>query len=212
MRITLLITLLLTSCATRNSQLQTHNSESIARISVLGEQDAKGITKAVYERLKKEYGFVPNSVKLFAQSPVPFQASSIFPKITTEKDGWDIDPKTRQMIALTISACNNCKYEIDTYEALLTANRVSKETINAIKNNITDGKLSEKEVTILAYAYKVNSSQKNITDADIDTLRKAGLSDRQILEITFVAAWTKANNAIFEALDLKPDKTPPPQK
>ncbi len=56
---------------------------------------------------------------------------------------------------------------------------------------------------MLAYAVKLTTTPADINDADVDALRHAGFSDRDILDITEVVGYYAYANRIADGLGIK---------
>lgn len=81
----------------------------MAWIKIIGEQEADGKLKDQYEKLKAPWGGVDNILKIHSLNPKTLSGHYEFYRsvMTGSKDL----PKTkREMIALTVSALNQCVY------------------------------------------------------------------------------------------------------
>ena len=77
------------------------------------------------------------------------------------------------------------------------------ELVAAVEHDWTTAPLSAKRTAMLAYAVKLTETPAAATDADVDALRDAGFSDRDILDITEVVAYYAYANRIADGLGLQ---------
>lgn len=71
-----------------------------------------------------------------------------------------------------------------------------------------DGAFDESEQAIIAYAQRLSSDPAAMTDADAQSLRDAGFSDRQIVDITLAAAVRNYFSRVLLALAVPLDEMP----
>jgi alkylhydroperoxidase/carboxymuconolactone decarboxylase family protein YurZ len=83
----------------------------MASIKMIGEDEATGKTKAIYEDIKGTLGidFVPNMYKVMASKPDYLEAN--WTKIkTVMKGSGRLDSLTKEIIAVAVSAVMGCDY------------------------------------------------------------------------------------------------------
>lgn len=73
----------------------------------------------------------------------------------------------------------------------------------AIERDWTTAALSAKRVAMLAFAVKLTATPSAVNDADIEILRAAGFSDRDILDIVEVVGYYAYANRIADGLGLE---------
>jgi len=77
------------------------------------------------------------------------------------------------------------------------------ELVAAVEHDWTTAGLSPKRTAMLGYAVKLTETPAATTDADVDALREAGFSDRDILDITEVVGYYAYANRIADGLGLQ---------
>jgi len=70
----------------------------------------------------------------------------------------------------------------------------------AVQSDFRKAGLPDKDVAMLSYAEKVAQDASGISQADIDALRAAGFSDRQISDIALCAAFRCFVSRFFDAV------------
>ena len=73
----------------------------------------------------------------------------------------------------------------------------------AIESDWTTAALSAKRTAMLRFAVKLTETPAATSDADIEALREAGFSDRDILDIVEVVSYYAYANRIADGLGLQ---------
>ncbi|MEM7082163.1 MAG: peroxidase-related enzyme [Pseudomonadota bacterium] len=107
-----------------------------------------------------------------------------------------LEPAEREMVALVVSASNNCAYSVSHVADALA----SYEKDNTRMQQIVTGRqfleLSDRQATMLRYATKLTQQPDKMGQDDVQGLRDAGLDDREILEVNMLAAYFNFSNRI----------------
>ena len=92
------------------------NKEKVAFVKVVGESEATGKVKEIYEDIKKTLGidFVPNMYKAMANRPEYLDTTWKKVQAIMTKKG-KLDSKTKDIFALTVSVMSGCDYCIGVY-------------------------------------------------------------------------------------------------
>lgn len=179
----------------------------MAYIKTITESDAEGELAAMYRRYAKPDGTVDNVLKAHALNPDSLSAHLAL--YTQAVQG--ASPLTRaerEMIAVVVSRSNGCTY-CTTHHArnlrlLLPDDRAD------VASMLGDGvptKLTDRELAIVGHARRLTQSPASITHDDIDDLRHHGLNDREILDLTQVAAYFAYVNRIVLGLGVDLEDT-----
>ena len=83
----------------------------MASVKLIPEDEATGKVKTVYEEIKEGLGtdFVPNLYKAMASNPGYLEANWRRDKAVMSESN-RLDPLTKEIIAVAVSAVNNCDY------------------------------------------------------------------------------------------------------
>lgn len=90
-----------------------------------GTGDAKAA--AIQEKLKKNFGFLPEVFQAMGRNGDFLEAAL---KVA-EVSGKGLDPKTKELIIIAVSAVNGCKYCVDAHRAAALHVGVTDEEITA---------------------------------------------------------------------------------
>lgn len=87
----------------------------MATVTYVEEASATDRVKEIYVDIKKTFGtpFVPNLFKAMANHPAYLETT--WARFKTIMGPGKLDPKTKQVIALAVSATNNCEYCINAH-------------------------------------------------------------------------------------------------
>jgi len=114
-------------------------------------------------------------------------------------------PRTlKESIAVVVSEANSCRYCSQAHGAVLRLLGFSEDQLADLREGYE--KFPERERAALDFALKINDAASETTDADHEILRDCGYDDRQIVEITSVAAAFNWANIIADALGTEPEQ------
>ena len=109
-----------------------------ATVRLADEQGASGKVRQIFDDIKKTKGldFVPNFWRALASSPEHLEMiwSRLKQLMHPEESGRKskLDAKTREIIALAVSATNGCSYCVNSHTAALRKVGVDSETLGEI--------------------------------------------------------------------------------
>lgn len=83
---------------------------------------------------------------------------------------------------------------------VLDAELMDEEQLARLGVDYRDAGLTDAEVALMAYAEKLSTDARSMTDADSRTLRDHGYTDRQIVDITLAAAARNLLSRTLQAL------------
>jgi uncharacterized peroxidase-related enzyme len=90
--------------------------------------------------------------------------------------------------------------------ALLRKNFFSAEELSAIVNDFRNAGLPAEEVAIMSFAQKVILQAHLVNEADLDELRKYGLSEDEILDVIQASAARSFFSKALDAIGAIPDE------
>jgi uncharacterized peroxidase-related enzyme len=154
----------------------------MSRIAIPALDDAPAATQPILDGVNKLLGFVPNLHRLMSQSPATLT-------------GWlglqsplskTLDVKTRDGIALAVSQANECDYCLSAHSYV--AGTFAKLPAEEITLN-RQGKSSDpKRAAAVHFAKRVIETKGKVSDAELATVRAAGFTDAQVIEIVALSA------------------------
>ena len=160
----------------------------MARIPVVEPEDATGELKDVYARIVAARGRIGNVWKVESLNPGVMGAHlDLYMAIMYGKSG--LTRRQREMIAMTVSGGNGCHYCTTHHAEALSAHLKDAALLHAIKTDYATAPIDRKERAMLDYAVKLAKTPATINDADVQKLRDAGLTDRDILDATLITSY-----------------------
>lgn len=148
--------------------------------------------------VKAKLGKAPNLYLLTSNSPAALEGLL---SLSGALSNGALDAATRERIALAIANVNGCDYCNSAHTFL--AKNVAKLSDDEIAKNREGRSGDSKADAAVILARKVAVARGEVTDADVDAARKAGLSDAELVEIVAHVAlntYTNYLNEVFKTV------------
>jgi AhpD family alkylhydroperoxidase len=127
----------------------------MAMVKYVEEQDAKDQVRKVYDDIKQVFGlkFVPNLFKAMAHHPAYLETT--WARVKAVMGPGKLDRKTKEIIAVAVSATNGCEYCVNAHTAALKAMGLGDAELTEIMavvdlfngfNRFLDGMLVESDL------------------------------------------------------------------
>jgi uncharacterized peroxidase-related enzyme len=149
----------------------------MSRINLVTKDSANADQSALLDAIQAKLGMVPNFLKVLANSPDALRA---FLGLHAIAETGSLDPQTRERIAVSIAQGNACEYCLSAHTAI---GRKAGLTNDELEANRAGGSLDARAAAAVAFAQALNSHVGDVTQAEIDAVRKAGYGDAEIVEI-----------------------------
>lgn len=114
----------------------------------------------------------------------------------------------KEFILLVVSAENNNTYFPALHCQTLQFLGVKPEQAQQLVIDHRQANIAEGDVVLLDCARKLASQPHSFTEGDVESLRKAGFNDEQILEAVLMVGLTEFLNAVQSGLGTEPDFKP----
>ena len=160
----------------------------MSRLPTIRPELATGQAKQLLQGVQKKLGFAPNVMRTMANSPAVLQAYLNFSQALGKGT---LSPKLREQIALVVAQDNQCEYCLAAHTAIGRTIGLSEE---AIRDSRKGESPDTKDAAILEFASTLVVNRGWVTDAELGTLRKAGVTDAEIAEIIANVALTIFTN------------------
>jgi AhpD family alkylhydroperoxidase len=118
----------------------------------------------------------------------------------------DLDPKLRELVINAISVHLDCPYEWSHHGKWALDVGATPEELEALKAR-EYSRLGPRERACVEYALKVDAN--DVSDADVEALRAAGLDERTIVELTLTASFYGMTARFLNAMDVELDEGNP---
>lgn len=138
---------------------------------------------------EKAFGFLPNLLGVFAESPATLKAYLTLGELVGQTAFTDTE---RQVVILAISRFNECHYCVAAHSAIAGMQKVPADVVDAIRNDevIANDKLQ----TLRAFATAVVEKRGWVSEADVTAFLEAGYDKAAILEVILALSFKVLSN------------------
>jgi uncharacterized peroxidase-related enzyme len=162
-------------------------------ITTIPYDDASGVLKALYDRIKGPDHNIDNIMLAHSLRPHSMQGHMTLYKYVLHHPRNVLPKSYLETIGVYVSMLNRCPYCVEHHFAGLS--RLLGDEVRAaeIRQALEDGNPAAtfigRELAGLQYAERLTVAAGDLSIADIDALRDAGFDDGEILEINQVTAY-----------------------
>lgn len=148
----------------------------MAQITPIQENEATGRTAELYGAVRAKLGRVPNMVKTMAVSTPVLEG---YLGLSAAASG-TLDARERELISLAVAEVNGCEYCAAAHTAISKMVGLEEEAILAAR---TGSGAAPRDQAVAALARAIAKERGQITDAQLEEAREAGVTDDEIAEI-----------------------------
>jgi uncharacterized peroxidase-related enzyme len=154
------------------------NLKEMVRLKALSPEQATGKTKELFNAIQSKFGVIPNMMRTMGNSPAFLEGYLNF---SNALSGGTLGAKTSALIALAVSETNACHYCLAAHSYVgATFGNLDEETmLSARLGNSKNAKTD----AILKFAMTLVNNRGHISDADLETLKSAGVTESETAEI-----------------------------
>lgn len=160
--------------------------------------------KKLWAKAEANMGFVPNVFRAQSLNGEQFLAWWNYFNLLVNREGF-LSNAERELLAVVVSGLNRCVYCAVSHGAALREFDGDAAKADAVAVNWRQADLTGREQVLCAYAEKLTRHPDQMTEADLEPLRAAGLSDEAILEAVQVIAMFNMTNRVSSALGFVPN-------
>ena len=170
----------------------------MAWTKIIGQDEADGDLKGIYEQMKAKSAIVQaEAVAVYTQEPNLFRWLSEGLQLPGSGYGVTaIDRMLVNLIVVAVSAINECGNCVTAHTQVLRQLVKDDSLVDQVIEDYTGAGLDSKTMAALDYAAKVTRSPSSVEESDISCLREAGYSDQEIVDIAHVTAWFNYVNRV----------------
>jgi uncharacterized peroxidase-related enzyme len=171
----------------------------MARVQVVNPQTAAGEAKSLLDAVQAQLGATPNFIRVLANSA---QALEGFLGLYGALGRATVDQPTQERIALAVAEGNACQYCVSAHTAIGRGAGLSNEEMALNRRGFSG---DAKAAATVSFAKALNSNLGELTTAEFDAARNAGLSDGEIVEVIAVVALNLFTNILGKATRVEID-------
>jgi uncharacterized peroxidase-related enzyme len=150
----------------------------MARLKALSPDEATGKTKELFTAIEGKLGMVPNMMRTMGNSSAVLEG---YLNLSGALSNGSLGAKTGELIALAVAESNSCNYCLSAH-TYIGANLVHIDS-DTLQNARSGQAADAKTKAILHFAKKVVDKNGLVNDADVESIKSAGLSDGEICEV-----------------------------
>jgi len=158
-------------------------------------EDAPQNARPLLEQVKAQLGSVPNLFRITATSP---DALKGYLDLSGALTKGALDAQTRERIALAVAQINGCSYCLSAHSYI--GKHMAKLSDAEIAANRKGGSTDPKADAAVRFAVELVNARGSVSAADVSTVKLAGYSDAEIVEIVTHVALNTLTNYLNEAL------------
>ncbi len=165
-------------------------------IDTIDEEAAQGELADVYQKLISTRGKASNIMRAQSLNPEAMDAHlDLYLAVMFDDSG--LSREERELIAVAVSAANDCSYCITHHANALSAYWGDDEKVARFAANpaLFDG-LDDRQRLLADYALQLTAQPSALTEAVVEELRAAGLDDDEILCANLVVGYFNFVNRI----------------
>ena len=171
-------------------------------IEIVPYEKSTGRLRAVYNRVKGPGGAIDNILQIHSLRPHTLQGHMSLYKSVLHHTANRLPAWLLETVGIYVSMLNKCSYCVDHHLAglrrLLADDARSDDIQRALEQGDLTGSFNASEQAVLAYARRLTEAPANVSKADAQALRAAGLTDGELLEVNQVVSYfAYANRTIL---------------
>jgi uncharacterized peroxidase-related enzyme len=171
----------------------------MSRIPIVDPATATGDARRLLHAVQSQLGVTPNFIRVLATSPKALEG---FLGLYSAVGAFTLDKAMQERIALAVAEANGCRYCVSAHTAIGRHAGLSNDEM--LRNRV--GRAGNiKAEAVLAFALATNENIGEVTSADFDAAREAGISDAEVIEIIAVVALNVFTNLLNKATDVEID-------
>jgi uncharacterized peroxidase-related enzyme len=152
--------------------------KKMTRLKALNPEEATGKTKELFNAIQGKLGMVPNMMRTMGNSPALLEG---YLNLSGALAHGTLGAKTGELLALTVSETNSCDYCLSAHSFI--GEKLVHIDTNTLQNARKANAADEKTDAALKFANTVVNKKGLVSDADVNAVKAAGLSDGEIGEI-----------------------------
>jgi len=180
------------------------NDDTVVTALELADAELTPAMQAYFDKCTEKLGFVPNVLKAYAFDMPKLEAFvAMYNDLMLAPSG--LTKLEREMIAVAVSSHNRCYYCLTAHGAAVRSLADDPVLGELMVMNYRAARLDRRQRAMLDFAIKLTAEPWGVEESDRKALRDAGFSDRDIWDISAVAAFYNMTNRLASATDMRPN-------
>lgn len=161
--------------------------------------------KAYFAICEEKLGLVPNVLRTYARHQDKLRAFSALYNTVMLGDS-KLSKLEREMVAVVVSSANRCYYCLVAHGQAVRQLSGDPELGEMLVMNYRTAPLDPRTRATLDFAWKLTTEPWQVTEADRDMLRAAGLDEDEIFDLSDVIGFFNMSNRFATAVDMMPNR------
>jgi uncharacterized peroxidase-related enzyme len=161
--------------------------------------------RKLFAKARERIGFVPNVFRAYSFRPDRLRAWFTHFKALHEPTE-HLDAADRELVAVVVSSANRCLYCLVAHGAALREELGDPVLGERIAFDWRRAGLDARRTAIAAYAEKVTLGPQELSEADLQTLRDAGLTQEEAWDVAELASMYNFTNRMAMATNMLPNE------
>ena len=179
--------------------------DHIMALPVPDEADLDEDIRGYYDLCREKLGLVPNVLRAYSANPEKLRNFMAMYNTLMLGDS-ALSKLEREMIAVTVSACNRCYYCLVAHGQAVRALSGDPELGEMLVMNHRVARLEPRQRAMLDFVWKLTERPHEVGDGDRAALREAGFDDAGIFDICDVAGFFNMSNRMALGVDMMPNR------
>jgi uncharacterized peroxidase-related enzyme len=159
-----------------------------------------------FDKCTEKLGFVPNVLLAYAFDMPKLEAFvAMYNDLMLGPSG--LSKLEREMIAVAVSSQNRCYYCLVAHGAAVRQYSGNPLLGEQMVMNYRVARLDKRQRAMLDFSVKLTNEPWAVEDADRDSLRDAGFTERDIWDIAAVVGFFNMSNRVAIGTDMRPNTT-----
>jgi uncharacterized peroxidase-related enzyme len=156
----------------------TIKTNKMARLTALSPEQATGKTKELFTAIEGKLGMVPNMMRTMGNSSAALEG---YLNLSGALGGGTLSATTGELIALAVAESNSCNYCLSAHTYIgINLVKIDAVILTAARyGNAADAKTD----AILKFAKTLVNKKGLVNDADVATVKAAGITEGEVGEI-----------------------------
>ncbi|MBX3520039.1 MAG: peroxidase-related enzyme [Xanthobacteraceae bacterium] len=160
--------------------------------------------QAYFAKCQEKLGFIPNVLRAYSFDLAKLKAFvAMSDDLMLAKSG--LSKIEREMIAVVVSSANHCHYCLVAHGAVLRKLIGDPMLAETFVANYRAAELDARTRAMLDFSWKLTETPWEVGEEDRAALRKAGFTERDIWDISAVAAFFNMSNRLATATGNEPN-------
>lgn len=176
---------------------------------MIGDTEADAHLRKLLDEARTPHGTVDNVMRVHSLRPATMQGHVALYRAALHNDANTLPAWLQETLSSYVSILNDCHYSLANHWANARHLMDDEAKADAIERALKSGELEEvfsgRELALLNYTRKLTCEPQAMVEADIQSLRREGLDDGQILEANQIVAYFNYVNRLLNGLGVSTD-------